>query len=569
MNWMCIMEQIQVPYQVDNPTDSERHEYLKYLLYSSERPEDYSNIIALLNPPPDILNICPKEKGRGIRIGVIGGGEAGLAASFELRKIGCSITLFEASCRIGGRVYSHYFDKDKRYYAEPGAMRIGISHETTWHYINLFKLNTSPFVTRSVDSLFYIRKKRARNDPQGISVMKNIYPQFRLTPEERQTPWGEFPRAINKKYLNSLPPQLRTELIKIKRHYSPEIMEIDNISLRDAYESLGLSQDAISMSGYLSAYDKSLFYTSLLEILQENYTFDFYWNYRINGGTERLPRALYNSLIDNTGKYGTENVDINMNCAVDGIYMVPGGNGVYLEYRNTITGEKHIEAFDYCICAIPFTSLRRIRIEPLFNPLKMQAINELYLAPAQKTFLFMKNRFWEMGPPSKRIVGGTTLTDLPNTAVIYPPDHAMPVPNRLETWTLRPNTSPLEPGVLIASYNFNQDALVYGNENCCLLRNDIIKYITEIHNLPDDYIKSRLISWYFLNWTHVQYIWGAVTFSLPGQRNLFSYEAIQPEMNERLFFAGEHVSEKHAWQQGALKSAMETANLIAERISKS
>lgn len=560
------MENTPIPYQVDNPNDFERHEYFKYILYSTGRPEDYNNVIELLSPPADILNICSARKGNGIKVGVIGAGEAGLASSFELRKIGCDVTIFEASCRIGGRIYTRYFDENKRYYGELGAMRIGISHETTWHYINQFKLKTSPFVTNNVNSLFFIREKRARNDIQGLSVMKNIYPQYRLTPEEKRIPWNVFPRMIVEKYLKSLSPQLRTELLNVKKYYSPEIQRIDNLSLRDAYESIGLSQDAISMIGYLSAFEKSLFYISLTEILQETYTSDFSYNYRINGGTSKLPEAFYNSLIDKTSRYGTGNVYFKMNCPVDGIYMAPGGNAINIEYRDTATGEKHIETFDYCICAVPFTSLRRIRIEPLFSVLKMQAINEMNSSPAQKVLFFMKDRFWEMWPPSKRIVGGTTLTDLPNTTVVYPSDHSLPVPNAINSWTLKPNTSPLEPGVLLASYNLNLDALILGNENCKLLKNDVSKYIERIHNLPDGFIKSKLISWLFLNWMHVQYIWGAVTFTLPGQRNLFSYAAIQPEMNERLFFAGEHVSQKHGWQQGALRTGMEAANSIAERI---
>lgn len=185
-----------VPYQIDNPTNEDRYIQLKYLLNLEGRPEDFDNIVKLLSPPPDILTITPKCSGKNVKIAVIGAGEAGLSSAFELRKIGCDITIFEASQRIGGRVFTWYFDSNKRYYGELGAMRIGVSHETTWHYINLFKLDTSPFASKNINGLFYIRDGRARNDPDGKSVMENIYPRFNLTLEERTTPWQQLAGRI-------------------------------------------------------------------------------------------------------------------------------------------------------------------------------------------------------------------------------------------------------------------------------------------------------------------------------------------------------------------------------------
>ncbi|WDC85798.1 FAD-dependent oxidoreductase [Caloramator sp. mosi_1] len=117
----------------------------------------------------------------------MGAGCAGLCASYELNKIGCDITIFEASKRIGGRIKTHYFDKESNQYAELGAMRIGISHETVWHYIKKFKLKTRPFISKSYSSLFYIRGSYALNEPSGKSVMDNIYPKFKLSKLEKNS----------------------------------------------------------------------------------------------------------------------------------------------------------------------------------------------------------------------------------------------------------------------------------------------------------------------------------------------------------------------------------------------
>ncbi|KPU43306.1 flavin-dependent L-tryptophan oxidase RebO precursor [Oxobacter pfennigii] len=564
---------INVPYQVDNPTREQRHQMLMQHLVEEGRPEDFKNIIEILNPPPDITTVCPKGYGKNSKIAVIGAGEAGLSAAFELRKIGCNITLFEAAGRIGGRINTHYFTDDKKYFAELGAMRIPLSHEATWHYINLFKLETSPFVINNIRNFFYIRNARAVNDPQGLSVMKNIYPQFSLTHEERKRPWQALEELVFSKYLYTLSPDERRELIEIKPKYSYKIQERDMMTRRMAYEGAGLSQSAISMLGNMALLEQNLIGLSFIQQLQEIYTADFGATYYINGGMIKLPLALYGALCDDTtdayvniSKDELGQVNFKIGFAVDGIYGSPEGDGVILQYRDGKRGGCYYEKFDYVICTMPFSSLRRAKINPLFSEEKSQAIIELNYENAQKTFFFLKDRFWEYGNPCTRIVGGNTLTDLPNTSVFYPSDHAMPIPNLKNGWTLRPGASPSEPGVLLASYNWSMDADRIGNEYPSLRIDDIKGYIERIHGLPFEYIDNKFISSITFRWGQVQYMWGGAAIMKPQDKILFSYVVTLPEMNGKVFFAGEHISQKHAWQQGSFQTAMVAANKVAERI---
>lgn len=563
----------EVPYQVDNPTDEERHTFLKYLLTNSGRPEDFENIVNLLSPPPEITTICPKNWGRGIKVAVIGAGEAGLSAAFELRKTGCSITVFEASHRAGGRVHTHYFDKTKGYYGDLGAMRISPSHETTWHYVNLFKLHTRPFASTNINGLFYLRDAWAVNDPEGISVKRNIYPRYNLTEKERNTPWFDLAGRISEMYLNPLPPDIRRELIEIKENYSDEIKQIDMLNYRQAYENTGLSQDAIAMLGFLSTFDLTLFRLSLTETLQEMYTVDFGFTYMIDGGTEQLPMALYRALCNELeGVYGNVaqselgDVSFRFNCPVDGIYKSPNGPGIVLEYRDRPEMPPSFEEFDYCVCAIPFSSLRRVKIHPLFRVQKMQAISELNYEIAQKTFLFLSHRFWETGSKYTRIIGGSSSTDLPLISLFYPSDHAMPIKGVADAWTLRPGASPFEPGVLLATYNWPLDSTRLGNEYEDLRIYDIKRYVERVHNLPWGYMDSIMIDYVSILWSNVQYIWSGACFTKPLDKINFSYVVTLPEMDGKVFFAGEHISQKHAWQQGALQTGMIAANQVAESI---
>lgn len=53
-----------------------------------------------------------------MRVGVVGGGLAGLVAAYELARRGCTVALFECSDRLGGQVYTQY---DRGFVIDHGA----------------------------------------------------------------------------------------------------------------------------------------------------------------------------------------------------------------------------------------------------------------------------------------------------------------------------------------------------------------------------------------------------------------------------------------------------------------
>lgn len=558
-------------YRIKNPNDKERHEILEYILKTQNREEDLNNIIDCMKPPMDITNICPLSSGKNVKVAVIGIGEAGLAAAFELRKIKCDITLFEAGMRFGGRVYTHYFDVNKKYFGEFGPMSIPISHETTWHYINLFKLNTAPFITNGQNNLFYIRNKSAVNDSKGRSVKKNIYPQFNLSDSEKRKSWINLRNSIFSNYFNSLSCDIRKELIQIKSEYSEKIQEIDKLTLKKACECAGMSDEIISMIGFLDGVSEFMD-LSFIEMLQRYYTADYEYDYYIPEGMINLPYSLYKALSGNNNEAydgipceDLGNVSMKFNTPVNGIYESQSKDKINIQYTDLLQNEIS-EEFDFVICTVPFSSLRRIDIKPLITSKKIQAINDMNYETAQKSYLYLKDRFWEKEKTIKRILGGYSFTDLPILRVCYPCDHTESVFNKCERLTCEHKKIFDEPGSLLASYSFGQNALRIGNEDAELQVKDIIRYLSQIHDVPQECIFENLIQYKSLNWSNVQYIWGAGSMCRPGEKTQFSYMVNTPEMNNKLFFAGEHISQKHMSQQGALQSGMIAANKVAEII---
>ncbi|KPU42772.1 flavin-dependent L-tryptophan oxidase RebO precursor [Oxobacter pfennigii] len=545
-----------------NPTDEQRHKIIYNSLVEAGRPEDYENIVGLLRPPQDITRSISPGEFKAIKVGIIGGGLAGMAAAFELRKLGFDITVFEPITeRVGGRIYTYYFDNGKKLYGELGAGRIPASHETVWHYINLFKLDTLPIISENSNSFIYVREVRVRADNKGQNVRHQIYPLFNLTVEETNTQWPELYDQVTKHYLSNLPPEVRKQLLMTLPRYDYRLEALQDISIRQAMQQYGLSLDAVNMITSVMPTVGALLDNSYAAELHSEYSLDYMNPYRISGGMLNLPLAFYNSLTSpNPSEYpgipqdALGSVNWKGGFIVTGIFKSASNGKVAIRYMRTTVPEDIFEDFDYVLCAAPYPTLRPMDISPVFTPRKMQAIKQVYYQDAQRTLFLCRERFWErLG-----IYRGSSYTDEIIQMIIYPQDHALCSQSS-------PGCSPGEPGVLIASYNIGQDADSLGNflpmEKYLYLRNKVEK----VHGLPRWSLDfNKIVSGFkTINWSSEPYFFGAFQFFLPGQQRDFLYISTIPEYGNRVFFAGEHTSPKNGWLQGALQSGMIAAKDIA------
>ena len=558
-----------------NPTDEERYKMLEITLEEANRMEDFYNIIELLSPPKDITTIKESGSCRGIKVGIIGGGLAGLASAFELRKLGFDITIFEEQeNRIGGRVYTHYFDKEKKFYGEFGAMRIPASHETTWHYINTFGLKTRPFIQNNENTFIYIRNKRARNDSQGKSVMENIYPEFNLTRVERDTPWQKLIGDALASNLSKINPEIRKELLQVKNEYSPVIQYLGSLRIREVLEKMGLSEGAIELISGIAPFLGSFYYNSYSENLIEEYTVDYAYRYEIVGGMINFPLSFYYSLLSERPKeyFNIKEVDLGKitwenGKTVTGIFREDKTNDVILEYKNQKSPETLRQGFDFVICAIPFSSLRNVEVYPMFSTGKMQAIKEVFYTSAQKTVFMCKERFWEKGSESERIVGGGSSTDLPISTIWYPSHNISINEIKMESEDASPlknNNLYNKPGVLLSSYNLNLDAIRVGNLEDDVRFEKIKRQVEAVHGLEKGYLDSIVEESMTIDWNREKGFYGGFCYFMPEQQKLFSYAMEQPEYDNKVYFAGEHISLTHGWIEGSLSTGMKAANSIAE-----
>lgn len=557
------------PPQPNNPTDEERYFMARYALDQKYRLNDFESIKEVTSPPVEITNIVQAGGLKGSKVGVIGGGLAGMSAAFELKKLGCEITIFDAQERIGGRVYTYYFDKDKRYYGEFGAARIPVTHETTWHYVNLFKLPTIPFIQVNENSFIYLRDVRVRNDPQGRNVQKFIYPKYDLTTQEKNLSWQQL---ISYGLDNSLlyaSPEVRREVMEVLKEYSPQILYWDFNSNRNIAETRGLSPEAVNLiSNFIISAGANLF-ASFNDYVQEPYSVDLSFVYQIEGGNVNLPMAFHRALLSISPERYYENIPKNClgrvvwkgGYAVNGIYMDTMDGKPVVTSKLLKTNNSYMEKFDYLICAVPFSTLRNIEILPLFSNSKMQAIKEVYYTPAHKTLLFCNKRFWEKGGPKEQIFGGISYTDMPIAQIFYPSNDLKELSETGKHYNL-PKYPKSGPGILTI-YNFNLDTVRLANMPERERFEEIKREIEKIHGLSRGYLDKIVTDFKTINWNSEVWFRGGLCMYTPEQKRLYSYGAALPEYNGRVFFAGEHISAKHRWMQGALKTGMEAANQLA------
>mgnify|MGYP000908850078 CR=1 FL=1 len=564
-----------------NPGAEQRRVLTLRALATQGRSEDYENITEAFSIPQDINTIAPPGSCQGKKAGIIGGGLAGLSAAFELRKAGFDITIFEADPeRIGGRVFTYYFDSEKKLYGELGAMRLPVSHETVWHYIDLFGLDTRPFIQTNPAALIYLHGKRVRNDPWGENVRRHIYPTYDLTPNEYAQSWQQLGYLGIEATVMKAPPLFRKEILEVLPLYSQWANYWDSLSTRQAMERQGLSQGAINLLSSLFPIAGAFLSNSYIDLVQEYYPANFVYMYEIPGGMAKLPYAFYDSLSGRAeGKYCgglpaglLGNVAWKGGCAVKGIYLNTVDNAVTLAYNQKGTYGTLYGNFDYVVCTVPFSVLRVFDIKPSFTSLKMQAIREVTYSPAHKTVFRCARRFWE----EQGIYGGGSYTDLPVSMLWYPSSSPGGTSyaagantgisgvygGNMNPGSMNPGGGGGSEGVLLA-YNFNMDAVRVGNLPDEARFTILKREIEEVHGLTPGWLDPVMAEFKTQFWNRDPFYRGTFCYFTPQQKNLFSYAMTQPEYGSRVFFAGEHISPLHRWMQGALKSGMEAANAVA------
>ncbi len=306
------------------------------------------------------------------KIVIVGAGIAGLNAAYQLKKLGLTSTVYEASGRTGGRMFTlkNYFGSSLT--TDLGGEFVDANHEDILQLVKELGLECYDL----------------RTDKLGKEV---LYFSGEAYTEEDLTAALQPYAAQLAKDIVSLPEELNYK-------NAVQIERLDNQSVKEYLAAIGIN-------GWLYNYlDVMLSREYGMEIEEQsalNFLImldkagDFYGEheiYKIKGGSQHLTDAIYAKVKDWV-KLKHELISIKEK-----------NNQYELSFSNNNTAI-NITA-DYVILALPYSVLRNIKMEVPMPEGKRKCMEEFGYGNSSKFIMGMKNKPWRAGNKQ-----GYTFTD--------------------------------------------------------------------------------------------------------------------------------------------------------------
>lgn len=538
------------------------------------------------------------------RIAVVGGGIAGLAAGYELARLGHSVTVFESSDRWGGRIYTHRFTDGT--YGELGAMRIPHSHGYVWHYIEEFDLAHRTFVAlnamgfRAFRGQSWVRAANVGDLAHAFGVMGFEHSDPRRIIKDLKAKVDSVLERAGWENLSNTPSD--PALVTLSDMTAGEFARggwrtvVGAASELSADASQLLQQFEIPQARdvlweYAARVGQQIWleHSSALHWLREATLIDEGGKSEIVGGMDLLVNAFLERLRNRTGvaadsASAPRPPRLRLRTAASEIAVSEGGVRVFFKQPGR---DLESEMFDYLICATPPAATRRIQFSPPLDPRKADALGSLSHLAAGKTLMRCRKRHWEL---EDHIVGGGSFTDLLNQQCWYPSDNATPVksqesveadqiiaaqlqeitepgmggtpPHYFETdrWEMKSREVANEPAVFLAAYMWGENARRFASFDTATRDKVMCDAVRTIHRQNDDLLED-IVHW---SWDEQSNPGGgAFAWFGPGQHRRHQAALCEPIRDERdnarVFFAGEHTGLLHGWIQSSLQSAIAAA----------
>lgn len=451
---------------------------------------------------------------------MLGAGVAGLVAAYELRKRGYEVDVYEAGDRVGGRILTHRFGSGPAAsLAELGAMRIPTDHLLTLGYLDELGLadRIRPFRSLLAEGNAYLATasgpvRVAQASPRLVRALRDRLPDRAHRPESLLlAAWfATVVEAI-------APPRLRGLITPGSGAMRALLDLLDRLDLAPYLDPGGgpadLARFFADHPGHRLALPRELdgFVSDILTETSPRLV-------RLDGGMDALPARLAAALGD----------AVRLRHRLTGLRVRE--RDVILEL--SVPGRTLLRRADYAVCAVPFSALRRVRLDGLPRE-KLDVIRETEYCRATKVAFHCREPFWRRDG----ITGGASFTggDIRQT---YYPEHG---------------------SALLASYTIGDDADRLGRMSPRERHEHVRRQLARVHPELDE--PGMVLGAVSRAWggddaagAGCTIRWGMTARAAERQREL----AARPERH--LFFAGEHCSALPAWIEGAIASAVDAVD---------
>ena len=491
--------------------------------------------------------------GNGVKVVILGGGIAGLVTAYELRQLGYACTVLEARSRPGGRNYTVRGGQQVK-------LLDGSTQECTWeqgHYQN-FGPARLPSIHHTI--LGYCRKLGVELQVE-VNMTNSAFLQndnavggkpvvMRQAVNDTRGHVSEMlSKCLNQGGLDAeLTGGDKDRMLSFLRIYG----ELDDAGKYNGCDRAGYAQTAGAGedAGVLST--PIDMHTLLDADFWQGMMFDQAFDMQATmfqpvGGMDRIPYAFGKALGD----------VVIFDSPVTEIRKT--SKGVRIGYKQA-GADKVIEA-DYCVCALPLTTMRKIPND-LSAPYK-KVIDECSYAGAYK-IAWESRRFWEQ---DYNIYGGLEFVNVGCSPIWFPSAGLFS-----------------DRGVLVSGYT-DESRSPFGKLSLSQKFDESRKSIERLHpGHGKELQKPVYVGWEKVEWNEGSWIrsygpgedrspaiqqsrqtgqarnpGAARTQSNPGYETL-----IQPD--GRIIFAGDHCSHVVAWQEGAALSALRAVQLLGEQV---
>lgn len=457
--------------------------------------------------------------GRNARVLVLGAGLSGLAAAYELRKLGYDVRVLEARGRVGGVSHTirrgttetettgetQVCDFDEGLYFNGGPWRIPHTHRTVLNYCKELRVPLQIFVNEHDSSILYyegeqygelsgrrVRLREVKGDMRGHTaelLAKAIDQDLLDVPLAEEDVERLLRYLVNEGYLNQ--------------------GDYGYVGSVARGEGVAYTLEALLRSGFATrvrSVDGGMMSMPMFQPI---------------GGMDQIPVAFARALGDR----------ITLNAAVESIHHRE--DDVHVVYRDTGTGREHELTADYVVAAMPLSVLRTLDVN--LSPEMREAVSMITYSSSGKIGVQMARRFWE---EDEGIFGGMAYTNLPIGQFSYPSNDYF-----------------TEKGILLGFYANGE---IGGTASMPIA--DRIRHVVEQGSKFHPQMKEEFETGYAVYWQHLRYSNGAYARN-PGP--LLSQLSL-PE--GRLYLGCAAISTSPAWMEGAFGAALGVVERLHSRV---
>ncbi len=468
--------------------------------------------------------LAPAKKLSGQRppVIIVGAGLGGLVTAYRLTQQGIPCEIFEASHRVGGRMFTRRNFNPDGMFVELGGELVDSNHQDIMDLCQELNLPLEKFPTpvAGIEPALFIAAGKTYTETEIIQAFEPLAKALsedilKLFPDgEVQIP--TYQNTCGAEWLDRLS---LSDYLDQKQTVPGWLIRVIKAAYTGEYGLDASEQSALNLLLLIGTDTQDGF-----KMFGES---DEAW--RIQKGSGSLPEAVYAAI--------QSKVPVHFGCKLKGIRQ--------LSQSLRLTFSQSLKSVDVdaqqAVMAIPFTVLRDVQglAELNLSPVKLKAIREWGYGTNSKQMMGFKKRFWQETGQGYTANSGELFTDWASQCY----------------W----ETSRLQAGQSGILTNFLGGAA--GREASQTQWKKALQDLDTLYQgaASEHFDANRA----FFNWRENPLAKGSYTCPRPGQYTTLMGAAGEPELDGRLLFAGEHCSVDWA---GFMNGAAQSGGMVAKQI---